>query len=410
MQLADSVLVARQPILDGQLDVSAYRLFAHASGVQDAFADLHAERSDARVLNDAFLEMDIHAVTGGKPAHLPVTRELLVDGVVTLLPPAGLVPELPADVGADDRVLGALTDLRARGYRIALGGYVAGDERSSLPADIAKVPADAGAAAAVRDARAHGLHVVVCDVGDAATYLTARNLAPDGYQGSFLHGPALVKGRRFETSSTDYLALLRAVQQADLDFNDIEERIKRDVTLSWKFLNYANAAFFGWRARMTTIRQVLVLLGEAGVRRWVTVATTSALAEGLPAEMVTVTLTRARFAENLAEAVPQEVSALHAFVAGMFSMLDAFVDEPLDRLLAQVALPDDVSVAILSGDGVVGTILQVVKAYEQGRWDVVERSCERLRLDPRRLVDCYVGALEWASRDVPSSAATPSAS
>lgn len=402
------VLVARQPVLDRALDVQAYRLVAQSTSVADALGDLDGSRSAAKVINDAFLEMDVWAITGGKPAHLPFPRDLLLHGTATLLPPSGTVLELPAETGVDDLLVETLRDLRGQGYRVALADVTLGDARvGALPADIAKVRAGTEAPRAVRSAGKHGLSVIIAGVADAGTYLSARDLGADGYEGPFLQSPGVVRGRRLEGSRIEYLRLLQAAQRPELDFEDLEERIKREVSLSWKFLNYANSAFFGWRARMTSIRQGLVLLGEAGVRRWVSLVAMSSLADGMPREVVTTAVTRARFAECVASRSPAEVPALQAFLVGMFSLLDTLIDEPMGDLLEQVAVPGPVARAILDGEGQLGVVLALVRDYEQGRFEDARAASAELGVDTADLFDCYVDALGWASQDGPTATPEP---
>lgn len=403
--------MTRQPVLDRALDVQAYRLVTQSSGLADAFRDLDGDKSAARAIHDAFLAMDVWSVTGGKPAHVVLPRDLLLDGTATLLPAAGTVVEIGPEAGADRQAVEAVADLRARGYRVALRDVDAGDPRvGSVPADWAKVPVGPGAAGAARRARRHDLGVIITGVADAGSYLSARGVEPDGYEGPFLQGPALVQGRRLDGTRIGYLRLLQAVHRPELDFADLEERIKREVSLSWKFMNYANAAFFGWRAKMTSVRQGLVLLGEDGVRRWVSLIATSGLADGLPKEVVVAAVTRARFAERIVADAPVEASPLHAYLTGMFSLLDAMVDEPIAELLSQVAVPAPVAAAILRGEGRIGRVLDLVRAYEEADWVRVQAVADALVIPTDRMRAWYLESLAWSAEEgaPPASTTAPS--
>lgn len=81
------------------------------------------------------------------------------------------------------------------------------------------------------------------------------------------------------------------------------------------------------------------------------------------------------------------------FTVGLFSVLDAMLDSPLNDIVASLPLTEDVSQALLAYEGVLGHTLRSVLAYERGNWAAI---CE-LGLDRWALGDIYLQALVWAS-------------
>ena len=76
--------------------------------------------------------------------------------------------------------------------------------------------------------------------------------------------------------------------------------IRHDVGLSYKLLRYINSAVFAWRSEITSVRKALVLLGESEIRKWVSLVTMAAIADGSPPELAIKSVTRARMCEMLA--------------------------------------------------------------------------------------------------------------
>ena len=109
------------------------------------------------------------------------------------------------------------------------------------------------------------------------------------------------------------------------------------MSLTFKLLRYANSALFGRSEKTSSIGRALLVLGEDGIRRWVALATLPMLATSKPGELVTLSIVRARFCERLAQlgGIAQHGDA---FMMGMFSLLDALVDCPLDEALREVDL------------------------------------------------------------------------
>jgi c-di-GMP phosphodiesterase len=61
-----------------------------------------------------------------------------------------------------------------------------------------------------------------------------------------------------------------------------------------------------------------------------------------------------------------------AFTVGMFSLLDALLDQPMAKVLETLPLGVESKQALLGGSGELGELLAAVVAYEHGDWAAVE--------------------------------------
>src|SRR5579884_3483478 len=70
---AADLYISRQPVVDGQLRVTGYRVaYGSAEGEE------HGERSAARLLGDVLSGVGLDELVGSALAHLPLSRELLL--------------------------------------------------------------------------------------------------------------------------------------------------------------------------------------------------------------------------------------------------------------------------------------------------------------------------------------------
>jgi EAL and modified HD-GYP domain-containing signal transduction protein len=83
-----------------------------------------------------------------------------------------------------------------------------------------------------------------------------------------------------------------------------------------------------------------------------------------------------------------------AFTVGMFSLLDAIMDQPLPMLLAQLPLSIEVKAALLEGRGELGELLKAVTDYEVGNWEHIHNRF--VHKDAIQLT--YEQALEWSKK------------
>jgi EAL and modified HD-GYP domain-containing signal transduction protein len=79
---------------------------------------------------------------------------------------------------------------------------------------------------------------------------------------------------------------------------------------------------------------------------------------------------------------------------GMFSMLDSILDAPMEDILAQLPLAQELNDALLHGSGKYGDILRVAREHEIDTWD----TAQELGLERDAVVENYWEAVNWSDR------------
>ena len=128
--------------------------------------------------------------------------------------------------------------------------------------------------------------------------------------------------------------------------------------------------YYRGAAQFQSIRNALVRLGEDGIRRWATIATFPRIAKHKPEELVACAMLRARFCEDLARLAgdPRYPSA---YLIGLFSVLDALLDQPLEEALSEVGLAPMINDVLLGAPGAderLVTIHKLLSFYEAWSW------------------------------------------
>jgi len=81
---------------------------------------------------------------------------------------------------------------------------------------------------------------------------------------------------------------------------------------------------------------------------------------------------------------------------GVFSLMDAILGRPISEIVSEIALPNEVRAALLGKANRYWKILQLVKAFEAGRWSEVSELVVALRQDDSRVASAYLEAVAWA--------------
>ena len=396
--------IARQPIFDRQLGVYGYELLFR-SGLKDYFDHADPDQASSRVIADSLFLPHLDALSRGRLVFIPVTREGLVQKWIGILRPESTVIQIVAAVEPDDEVLEACRAFRSRGYRLALDDFTRGSRWEPWVdlVDILKVDVLCSTlrdrAALAQCFRGRPQVLLAEKVETQESYRETHGQGYGLFQGYFFARPSAVPGRDIAGARVHYLQLLREIHKAGLDFAAIAEIVEREVGLSYKLLRYLNSAFFGWRGPVSSIRHALMLLGEREIKTWASVVVMASMAADKPDELVTQALLRGRLCEQLAPAVGLADQSSDLFLLGAFSLIDAMLDFPLESILAQIPIAEDVKAALLGEPGQLRDVLEVVLAYDACNLQVMSEHASKLGLDESILPGQYLEALRWCDEE-----------
>jgi c-di-GMP-related signal transduction protein len=398
--------VARQAILDRDRRVHGYELLFRSNAVRNEFDGRDSTSATLELLANSLLALGLDNLRGGQKAFINFDRELLLTDWHYALPKENAVIELLETVTPDAEVLEACRRLRGQGYRIALDDFLfrKGNDALLGVADLVKVEIQSvpkpEQEALVRSCHARGLEMLAERVETHEEFEWARRAGYDYFQGYFFARPAILHARQIPVVKMRCLRLMHETVRPELDFNRLDTLISEDVGFAYKLLRYVNSAMHSRSATIRSIRHALAYLGEAELRRWIALAAFPGAASDKPGELVTCSLVRARFCESLARESGKTASD-PAFLMGLFSLLDAMIDRPLEEALAQVNLALEIA-AVLTGsaaeDDPLAVIYSLAKAYEAAHWGEVEPLARQLGSSASCLSEAYCEAVQWAQQ------------
>jgi EAL and modified HD-GYP domain-containing signal transduction protein len=362
-----NVFIARQPIFDRELTVVGYELLFRGPNQNVAIISDHDEATSTVVMN-AFTEIGLDKVVGERLAWINVSRDFLLGSFARALPRSRVVLEVLEDQAVDDGLLAALEDHRARGYKIALDDFAWSEERAPLldHADIVKVELlDRDPAAVADDVERlapYDCTLLAEKVETREDYERCLELGFDLFQGYFFCKPERMEARGVAPNRLSMLQLVAALQDPKIEIRQLETLVARDVALSYRLLRYINSAFFGMRREVDSIHRALMLLGVANVKRWATLSIFAGVEEK-PRELIETALVRARFCELAGEGNNDQL-----FTLGLFSVVDALMDAPMEDVLASMPFPDEMRDALVARTGPKGELLEAALSFERGEF------------------------------------------
>jgi EAL and modified HD-GYP domain-containing signal transduction protein len=392
------VFVARQPIYDSAMAVMAFELLYRPSPSETKARIVDPRQATLEVISSAALEIGLDRLSGGQPVHINFPMELLVDVPDLPLPPNLVVIEVLEDVRAEPEVVEGIRKLRARGHRIALDDYSTqiSDPRLLEFADIVKLeithPPAGELERLVKELKPRGVQLIAENVETPEDFEACVALGFAGFQGYFLQHPQTFRAKRVPSSRLSTLRLVASLSNEQYSIDEVELLISQNVSMSYHVLRCINSSYYSLPRKVDSIRQAIVILGLDHLRQLCCLLCLQGFDDRPPSLFVNA-MTRARMCEQLGRLGGAKDTGPY-FITGLFSLLNAMVGMPTQKIVEELPLSPAVSRALVAGEGDLGNALKCTRAYERAAWDHVMYG----DLPPALIRAAYVDALFWAEQ------------
>lgn len=370
------VFIGRQPILDRNQGLAGYELLFRATTENSADVDSEpvATFATADVVCKAFAELGLANVFGQARAFINVDALLLESDLVELLPKDIVVLEVSVAAFADPSLLPRCKELKTKGYAFALAGVTDVDDRLGPLVDLAtwlKVDTDrlAGdrlqilARALVTTRRT----LIAAHVESQSQLELCRLLGFHLFQGYYFAKPVIVEGRKLDASTEGLLRLIKLVAQ-EADQDRLDAAFRTEPALVINLLRLTNSVGIGARMRITSVRHAMAILGRDQLQRWLQLLLFSngANVDLAHNPLLQLAALRGRFMELLVERLHPGQRELRdpAFITGLMSVVPAALGMSMTDVLAQVAVGNDVRLALTQRQGTLGQLFALIERYD----------------------------------------------
>jgi EAL and modified HD-GYP domain-containing signal transduction protein len=341
-------------------------------------------------------------LVGGRRFFINFTQNLLEKKVPLLLPRDRVVVEVLEDVTPTPVVIAACAEMSAEGYTIALDDFVYSTEMEPLIAlaDIIKfdfrlTPKET-IDACLKQLPESNRTLLAEKVESYDEFEAAREMGFELFQGYFFCRPEVIQRAEIQGSQINLMIIMAQLANETFHLEEMEKLISRDISISYKLFKYLNSAFFGRVCKVACVKEALVYLGEKEFRRFIALIAMSRLAEGKPNELIRAACIRGKFCELLGAELKINASPSEMFTLGMFSLIDAVIDRPMDRIMAELPLSGAIKNALVDARGPLIGVIELVRRYESGQWEKVSRLSRALQIDDETLPVLYLHACQWS--------------
>lgn len=398
--MQEQAFIARQPIVDTNQKIVAYELLFRA----DATAT-RAEVSDdllagTRVLINTLSNMGTQWLLGDKLAFINIAAPMLESEFLELLPQKQVVLEIIESVTPTPELIERCKQLRADGFKFALDDFehIPANTPFLEVADFVKLDIQAlglaGTAETLKLLKGKPVKLIAEKVEKLSEFKACKEMGFDYFQGFYFAHPETLTAKVINPAHAAVLDLLNKVRNS-ADVKEIELSFKRDVALSFKLLRYINSVGFGLSCEIQSIRHAVSILGYQQLYRWLTLLLATAGNTATSPALMKTAITRGRLTELLGKDLLGKADQDNLFIVGVFSLLDAMLEMPMDSVMDKLTLPENITDALLNRSGIYGPFLELTEACEGADMNKIDELAMALSLEPAKVNEAHLSALAW---------------
>lgn len=400
------VYTARQAIFNRRKQVSAYELFFRNSEENVYPADVDGHEATSKLLGRTYFNKGIKPFTAGKRALINFSEESLLKRVPFLLPKDEILIEILESVTPSDEVFAVCQELADAGYMLALDDFIYKPQWKPfltivrlIKFDIQQTPLDS-IAALVQGLKTNTNIVLLAEkIETHQEYSQAKALGFNLFQGFYFCTPDMESSEEIESTSLLLIMLFNEVNKRHINHQKVIELLERDCNLVFKLLCYVNSGIFPLKEKISSIKQAITYMGEAQLKELISLFFTAVLTQDKPPELLILCSTRAKFCELVINDIQPKLSQ-SAFMAGMFSLIDALLNLPMHQITTRLSLDDHICETLLDTTNTsqtdISIALRAIKYLEQGSWYQAEREALKLRISVDVMNQYYQLAMQWS--------------
>lgn len=400
--------IVRQPIKNLTNKIIGYELlyFGDNQAFGEMSSNYSAPMNEFEVADSilSFLQHNCNKLFSNSLNFMTFTPSLLMKKAPLLFPPDKLVIQLDDSVIIHPLAMHLLKQYSIEGYQIAVNEFQFQPRYLALMNDIDYIKLNMQTMSEntlkhlVELAHSRNTQCIATNIDHEALYHKALEAQVDSLEGAYVSEKLANVPHSGSYLQSNFFRLVVAVTKEEPDLEEIVKLISLDATLSYALLRLANTALFSTRSQVTSIHQAIITLGLRQLKQWVYMFSTSndgSVFDPDSEEFLKLSFMRANFCSELmqyAKDIP--ITKSDAYLMGMFSTLHHLIDAPLEQILSEIPLPSEVKSALLTHEGRVGRLYELVLSYERAAWNEIALLADELGIPSSVLTTLYFSCME----------------
>jgi EAL and modified HD-GYP domain-containing signal transduction protein len=398
------IFIGRQPIFDKEGKCISYELLYRSTHEASEALFSNNASATARVIINLIHNIGLSSIIGNKIGYINVDEQIILSDIFLSLPKSKFVFEILEYTKVTPEVIEKVRHLHELGYRFALDDFSCENENIEyfkllFPyVDVIKIDLLAtnpiSVEAMVEKFSPYNIKLLAEKVENIEIFERCKKAGFDYFQGYFFEKPSIISGMRIEPSVLNAIDVINTLYSTT-DMNRISEKFSFYPELTFNLLRYINSAEFSFRQEITSIKQILNLLGPSRLRSWLGLFLYSGEHEQMFQEaIVDAAKFRANMMRELVIALGKPDLDDEAFLAGSLSLVDTYLHISMEEIIEKIHLAHPIIDALLKREGYFGKLLLITEKLEKTDEIhlLIDNLSHELHLNPEKLYELYCKA------------------
>lgn len=403
----ENTYIARQPIVDKEEKIFAYELLYRDA---QKHSDIENGRyASVSVITNVLNKFGIKKLLGGRKAFVKVDEKFLMSDMILTIPKEFFIFSLLDTIVMHERAIERVEQLHHKGYELCLNDTEYSFENfkrfesvleyfTYAKINITKYADSAEAKKLIARVQAYDVQVIGTRIEEKEQRDAAVILGCEYFQGYFFAKPNIVENKKFEPNQFAVMKLYRLLMQ-DEDIEVIATEFEKSYAISVQLLRFINSGAFSFRNKISSINQVMVLVGRKPLAQWLMLMIYSksvSKTDELSPVMLLVK-SRTELMEAILKIIEPKTTAeclSEAYFVGVLSLIDTIFEVPLQDILSQLNVSDRIADAILKDEGILGEIYALIRHIELFHTKAIEAFALKYGITHQKIDEVILKSIE----------------
>ena len=402
------VFIARQPIFNIHEEIVAYELL-YRNNYANIFPQTDSDTATIDVLINSFLSIGIKEVANGKPSFINFTEKLILQGSLDFLDSSQVVIELLEDIPITVELIERLKKLKNKGFKLALDDFIMDDEvliYEELFSTIDYIKIDFLLTPALKRIEMEEkiktnfpqIKLLAEKVETREQYDIAKKSGYSLFQGYFFEEPQILTTTEIPPNLFQYFQVISLLRDDETDIDLLANNIEREISLSYRLLKLINDSTRRSKTKVRSIKQAILLLGLRELQKWIYLLAMREVDvkknNDVFKELMYASLFRAKVCEKCAR-LNYKGNFSEYFLVGLFSLIDSLLKQPINKIVTQLPLSENILETISGGHTELTPYLQFSIALNKLDWDNIIPLATELNIPMEAILPIYEEVKKW---------------
>ncbi len=368
-------ILGRQSISNDKYEIFAYDILYRSDSSDVNSTDLGFSASSVTaVLNDFGSEN----VIGTYKGFIRVDTQFLSEDVICSISKEQFVLMILQSSLMDEELPQKLNDLTLKGYTFGLNDTIVNDETignivsfidyvESVKIDVLNSEAES-ADKLIKILKLKNKTIIASKVETDELYREYKAKGVDYFQGFYIKRPNIIKSTSFNASQEQVLEIWNLLQN-DAQTKEIVKSFENNHALTLKLMQFINSSFFSFRTKISSVNQIINLLGRTALSNWLLLFMLSGKNKNTPTNhpLLLMVINRTEIMTGLLKLVKPDATQSEkdtAYLVGMLSLIHLLFEIEHREFLHKLRVTDEIEEAMFEATGFFGQLLIITRYIE----------------------------------------------